>query len=121
MQSYNPDWASQTTIPPEKQYAMLVCLFYFDLDILLLVRYLGNNYTGAYREIHVIVETLHKFKINPNLITKYVRVMLTGCPNHFVVDTTHANTLMHWRLRNHPSIDKKTPPGASHHEQGGSK
>ena len=32
--------------------------------------------------------------------------MLTGCPNHFVSETTRANALLHWRLGNHPSIDK---------------
>ena len=35
--------------------------------------------------------------------------MLTGCPNHFVADTSRANVLLHWRLQNHPSIDKKLP------------
>ena len=109
LQSYNPDWASQTAIPPAKQYAMLACLFHYDLNTSLLMRYLGNNYTGAYRDIDNIVSTLYKLKVSPDLINKYTRVMLTGCPNHFVADTTRANALLHWRLRNHPSIDKKLP------------
>ena len=50
IQDYDPAWASQTAIPPDKQYAMLDCLFHYDLDTSLLMHFLGNNYTGAYRE-----------------------------------------------------------------------
>ncbi len=109
LRDYNPDWATQTHIPPLKQYAMLACLFHYDLDTSLLMRFLGNNYTGAHREISAIVSVLRVHKIDPILIDKYVRVMLTGCPNRFVAETSRANALLHWRMRNHPSIDKKLP------------
>jgi hypothetical protein len=88
LRDYNPDWADQTHIPPLKQYAMLAFLFHYDLDTSLLMRYLGNNYTGAYREVSTIVSVLRLHKIDPSLNDKYVRVMLTGCPNHFVAETT---------------------------------
>jgi hypothetical protein len=88
---------------------MLACLFHYDIDTSLLMRYLGNNYTGAHREISAIVSALRFHKIDPILIDKYVRVMLTGCPNHFVAETTRANALLHWRMRNHLSIDQKLP------------
>jgi hypothetical protein len=55
LRDYNPDWADQTHIPPNKQYAMLACLFHYDLDTSLLMRYLGNNYTGVHRELPAIV------------------------------------------------------------------
>jgi hypothetical protein len=80
LQDYNPDQADQTHIPPNKQYAMLACLFHYDLDTSLLMRYLGNNYTGAHRDISAIVSVLRSHKIDSILIDKYVRVMLTGCP-----------------------------------------
>jgi hypothetical protein len=102
--SYNSDWASQTTIPPHKQYAMLACLFDYDLDTSLLMQYLGNKYTGAYWEVQTVVATLRNYKINHDLIEKYVQAMLTGCPNHFVAETTWANALLHWRLQE-PSHD----------------
>ncbi|KAL3779516.1 hypothetical protein HJC23_011152 [Cyclotella cryptica] len=104
----NPAWATQTSIPSTKQYAMLACFFHYRLDTSFLFRYLGNNYTGAYREVHSTLSTLHKFNISSELITKYARVMLTGCPNHFVAESSRANALLHWR-RNHPSIVKKLP------------
>jgi hypothetical protein len=90
---------------------MLAGLLHYDLDTSLLMRYLGNNYTGAYREVSLIVDTLRLHKVNQSHIDKYIRVMLTGCPSHFVfvANTSCANALLHWRLRNHPSIDKKLP------------
>ena len=109
VRSPNPTWATQPSIPAAKQYAMLACLFHYDLDTSFLFRYLGNNYTGAYRDVHSTIATLHTFKISSTLITKYARVMLTGCPNQFVAETSRANALLHWRLRNHPSINKKLP------------
>ena len=35
--------------------------------------------------------------------------MLTGCPNYFVAGTTRAITLLHWRMRNGKTVDKKLP------------
>jgi hypothetical protein len=109
IRDYNPNWATQTTIPPAKQYAMLACLLHYGLDASFLMRYLGNNYTGAYCEVSRIADILRIHKINHFLIDKYVRIMLTGCPNHFVANTTRANALLHWGLHNHPSIAKKLP------------
>ena len=109
IRSPDPTWATQTCIPTTKQYAMLACLFHYHLDTSSLFRYLGNNYTGAYRDVHSTLSTLHKFNVNKELIRKYARVMFTGCPNHFVAESSRANALLHWRLRNHPSIDKKLP------------
>ena len=51
------------------------------------MHYLGNNYTGAYQDVSMIVDKLRRHKIDSALIEKYARVMLTGGPNHFVADT----------------------------------
>ena len=95
-----------SALPPDKKYAMLAFLFHHDLDTSLLMQYLGNNYTRAYREVSSITNTLHGHTISLSLINKYTRVMLTGCSTHFIAKTTGANALMHWCLQNHPSIDK---------------
>lgn len=71
------------------------------------MRYLGNNYTGAYREVDKIVTKLRELNIDEDLIDKYIRVMVTCCPNHFVAETTRANTLLHWRMQNGPTINRK--------------
>ena len=107
LRDYNLDWASQTMISRSKSYAFLACLLHFDLDTSLLMRYLGNNYTGAYRNTHKVIKTLRHYKINTNLIDQYMRVITIGCPNHFVAETSRANALHYWRQGNHSSINQK--------------
>ena len=53
------NWSAQTTISKEKSRAMMACLLHYDMDISLLMRYLGNNYTAAHRhrDVEAIVET----------------------------------------------------------------
>lgn len=86
---------------------MTACLLHYNLDTSMLMRYLGNNYTGAYRKVDEIVKQLRELRITEALIEKYIHVMLTGCPNHFVAGTTRANALLHWRMCNGPTIARK--------------
>lgn len=58
LRDYDTFWASQQSIPPVKQAAMMACLLYYDLDTSLLMRYLGNNYTGAYRLVSDVASVL---------------------------------------------------------------
>ena len=39
----DPAWAEQKTIPPEKALACLACLFHYNLNASMVMRYLGNN------------------------------------------------------------------------------
>ena len=52
---YNVDWASQIALKNEKAYAFLACLLYYNLSVTHTIRFLGNNYTGEYRDIPSIV------------------------------------------------------------------
>jgi hypothetical protein len=94
-------------IPLVKQASMMACLLHYDLDTSLLMRFLGNNYTGAYRHVSDVTAILHHRRTPPVLIAKYIRVMTTGCPAKFVADSTRVNALLHWRMLNHTSIDAK--------------
>ena len=96
LRDYNLDWASQTMISRSKSYAFLACLLHFDLDTSLLMRYLGNNYTAAYRNTHKVIKTLRHYKINTNLIDQYMRVITICFPNHVVAETSRANALHYW-------------------------
>ena len=107
LREYDPSWASQTTIPLVKQAAMMACLLFYDLDTSLLMRYLGNNYTDAYRQVTKVASLLRRHNTPLDLVTKYIRVMATGCHTMFVSSTTQANALLHWRMLNHTSINNK--------------
>lgn len=47
LQTHDPAWQRQTHISPTKQVAMMACLLFYKLDTSLLMRYVGNNYSGA--------------------------------------------------------------------------
>jgi hypothetical protein len=88
--------------------ALTAALFHYGLDqSLMLMRYLGKNFTGEYRDISAVVSLLQQHDIDQDLIVKYVRVIKVGCPNHFVASTSRENTLEYFRMRNGPTIDKK--------------
>ena len=61
---------------------MLACLFHYNLDVSLLMRYLGQNYTAAHRNVHHIVDKIAPH-VEPYLIPHFIRVMTDGCPNVF--------------------------------------
>ena len=56
------------------------------------IRFLGNNYTGAYHDIKLIVSSLCTHGIAETLIEHYSRVMTVGCPNHFNATTMCDNS-----------------------------
>ena len=58
------------------------------MDVSLLMRYIGDNYTGAYQDIDATVKILSPYKIDPELIQHYIRVMTVGCTNHLVAETS---------------------------------
>ncbi len=105
IRNMNKEWATQTSICHTKSIAMLACLFHYNLDVSLLMRYLGNNYTASHRNVQVIVD-----KITPHvdeyLIQHFVRVMTVGCPNRFNYESTRENSLRYWRAGNNTSSEK---------------
>jgi hypothetical protein len=104
---YDTAWATQDTFSDDKAYAFLACLIHYNLSIAHMIQFLGNNYTGEYRDIPLIIASLQAQGIAESLIEHYSRVMPVGYPNHFNATTTHDNMLLYWRKGNHPSIRAK--------------
>lgn len=102
----DPFWKQQTTVPQSHAMAILAALFHYRMHAPDVMRFLGGSYTGEYRDINNIVETLTSHNIDPWLITQYIRATTVGCPNHFVAETSRDNALLHWREGNHPSVKK---------------
>ena len=107
VREYNTEWADQASIDPDRQVAYTAALFHYNLDVSLLMRFLGNNFTGEYRHVDEACRKLRLHGIPADLIAKYRRVMLTGCPNHFVAETSRENALLYLRRRNGPTIARK--------------
>jgi hypothetical protein len=104
---YNLDWDKQQSLDRGKAYAFLTCLLHYNLSVASTIRFLGNNYTGAYRDIPSIVKSLHSHGIAETLISHYARVMTMGRPNHLNASTSRNNAILCWRKGNHPSIRAK--------------
>ena len=68
---YNIDWAMQQSLSNDKAYAFLVCLLHYNLSVALAIWFLGNNYTGAYHNIPLIVNSLCTHGIAKSLILHY--------------------------------------------------
>ena len=85
----------------------MACLLHYNMDVSLVIRFLGNNYTAAHREVSETVETLRQHNINKELIQHYIHIMTVGCPNKMVFETTRMNALKYWRGENNPSIKRK--------------
>ena len=100
-------WASRRAVCKTRSRAMMAALLHYDLDVSALIRYLGNNYTGEYRlpNISAVANILTKYNIPQYLIDQYQRILVQGCPAHFVADTTRDNALEYWRGGNNPSIN----------------
>jgi hypothetical protein len=94
--NYDIELQKQQQISPAKKAVMMACVLHFQLDTLLLMQYLGNNYTGACRVIHNTVQVLSCHNTPDSLICNYIWVMTMGCPAKFVSGSTRANVLLHW-------------------------
>jgi hypothetical protein len=68
---YNIDWAKHESLNRDKAYTFLVCLLHYNLSVALTIRFLVNNYTGAYRNIPSIVTSLCAHGIAESLISHY--------------------------------------------------
>ena len=106
LQNTDLEWASQTEIPIERRKAMMACLLHYNLDVSLLMRFLGGNYTGAYRDVQSVAQFLLDNDIDDYLVHEYIRVMTVGCPRVMNADISRANALQYWRAGNNPSIKK---------------
>ncbi len=47
---------------------MMTCLFHYNLDVSLLMQYLGGNYTGTYREVKTTESYLLRHGISETVI-----------------------------------------------------
>jgi hypothetical protein len=79
---YNPNWALQESIPFTRNMAFLACLLHYDLRVSEVMRFAGNNYTGAYRQPHDRLLQIDGL-VDSDLLNHYIRVMHTGAPTIF--------------------------------------
>ena len=62
------NYANQSEIDIKRRQKMLAALLYYDLDVPTLIRFLGGNYTGEYRDVSSTIKILQESNCNPTVI-----------------------------------------------------
>ena len=99
-----PDYQDQKSIKTDRVKLFLAALLHYDLDVPTLIRYLGGNYTGEYRNVEDIVAILNEAKCDPTIISDLERIFRIGCPMKMNAFSTKKNFLDFFRYGNHTSI-----------------
>lgn len=106
LQKYNTAWQEQEAIPTMRAMNFLACLIHYDGRVSNVIRYVGNNYTGIYRNIDERVKLIRGL-VDDDLLERYIKLMTTGAPMKFNAESTRANAELHRQHGNHPSITQK--------------
>ena len=75
---------------------MMACLFHYNLDVSLLMRYLGRNYTGAHRDVHSTAKNLLEHGIKEEPVGHYIHVMTVGYPRVMNTHISRDNAMTYW-------------------------
>lgn len=50
LSQYDTNWAIQQSVRKDRALSFMACLFHYNMDVAHIMRFAGNNYTGAYRK-----------------------------------------------------------------------
>ena len=83
-------YANQTEVSLERVDMMAAAMIHYGLNPGMLVRYLGGEYTGAYRDIKMLKE-----KLMPHVpvddMSQIMRILTSGCPADFALEESAAS------------------------------
>ena len=100
------NYADQKCIDNQRIKKLLAATLHYRLDIPTLIRFLGGNYTGEYRNSKDTIRALKDSNCDEKVISDLQRLLDKGCPNKMNASSTHANFMDFFRYGNHSSIDK---------------
>jgi len=87
---FNPDWATQSSIPEERIENFLAALLHYKMDMGAVIRYAGNNYTAEYRDPDAILAHI-KQAVSPDIYDQCRRILKQGSPTLLQGDMTNEN------------------------------
>ena len=100
------NYARQENIDTNRMKKFLAAMLHYDLDVSTLIRFLGGNYTGEYRNVSKTINILRKSNCDEKIITDLGKILMKGCPNKFVTHTSHKNLMRFFKYGNHKSIQE---------------
>ena len=75
-------WKEQESIPHERVMMFLACAIYYDFNMAAIMRFVGNNYTAAYRNVPKIMQYLHDGNVSEDVCKDVERIFTVGCPSY---------------------------------------
>ncbi len=66
------EWENQTIISPEHRNKMMACVFHYNMDVPLLIRYLGGNYMAECRDVRAKSTILLEQSVSHILVQHYI-------------------------------------------------
>ena len=100
--------SKQTKVEYERVKTLTTCLFYYNLHLPSVIRYLGPEYTDEYRDSTKIMKTLIDAKCPHDIINDFDRILNIGWPNYLNDTSSRENVLQYMKYGNHVSTDKNT-------------
>lgn len=98
------NWSMQESIDPERTRLISAMAQFYGLDLGLVVRALGDEYTGHWRDVPSIMTAVKPHVSEPDYV-HIERVLTDGCPFEFDYEESHENKMTLLDRGNHPSID----------------
>ena len=100
------NYANQKSIDKTRIKKLLAATFHYDMDIPTVIRFLGNNYTGEYKNSKNTIEILKKSKCDDEIVHDLERLFTLGAPNKLNASSSQQNFLEFFRYGNHSSIGR---------------
>ena len=86
------DYSTQNEISMERVEMMSACLVYYGLNYGLVVRYLGGEYTGEWRDVDGILKLVRPVASQEDY-DHIERILKEGCPADFDYEESHENKM----------------------------
>jgi len=99
------DYADQVEIQIECVWKMTACVVHYNMDLGLVSRFLGGEYSVAYRDIDDILAAVHPH-ISRTDCAHIERILHIGCPAKFHWEEPAENKELFICSGNNPSISK---------------
>ena len=88
-----PDYQDKKSIDLNRVKLLLAALLNYDLDVPAFIRYLGGNYTGAYRDTELMLRTLKQSRCDSQIVSDPQNIFKVGCPMKMNASSTRNNFL----------------------------
>ena len=106
LSKYNLKWKEQESIPHERVMMFLACAIYYDFNMAAIMRFVGNNYTAAYRNVPRTMQYLHEGNVSEDVCRDVERIFTVGCPSYAKGHFSRENFLQYKQYGNHKSVQK---------------